>query len=220
MFVLFAVVVNTFRGYKKENQRLLRENSALVSELEQQKYFINTLHMDIKEKDRQLEVLLEESRQRGEGVRSEAVQSRGKVSERKATTIDDIILRESMVYGIDPRIIEGIVRVESNYKADTVGSLGEIGLMQILPSTGKWIATKFGEKYSRESLFRPEVNIKYGVWYFNYLIGLAEKWGYRDMEAIEVALLCYNRGEGNVRRDINKGKNPSNGYEKEVLRDW
>ena len=45
-----------------------------------------------------------------------------------------------------------------------------MGLMQILPSTGKWIAGKLGEKnFKKDMLWNPDVNIRYGTWYLNYL---------------------------------------------------
>ena len=42
----------------------------------------------------------------------------------------DVILQEARRAGLDPALVDAVVRVESDYRADTVGAAGEIGLMQ------------------------------------------------------------------------------------------
>ncbi len=39
----------------------------------------------------------------------------------------------SREHGLDPREVSAIITVESNWKADAIGGLGEIGLLQLRP---------------------------------------------------------------------------------------
>ena len=46
-----------------------------------------------------------------------------------------------------------------------------VGLMQVMPATGKWFARKLGTSISeREQLFDPERNIRTGAWYIGHLV--------------------------------------------------
>jgi len=74
-----------------------------------------------------------------------------------------------------------------------------VGLMQIMPDTGGWIAEKLGEDaYDEAWLTRPETNIRYGCWYLRYLLN-------RYDEHLGKALAAYNAGGTNVDKWI---KNP------------
>ena len=90
-------------------------------------------------------------------------------------------------FDIDPALVYAIIKVESNFKKDAVSSAGAIGLMQIIPSTAKWIAGELGENFDKENLFDPETNIKYGCFYLNYL--------YSKFEKMSAVLCAYNAGE-------------------------
>jgi hypothetical protein len=49
-------------------------------------------------------------------------------------------------FGLDPRILAAIITVETEWNPLAVGLHGERGLMQILPSTGEYLARKAGLK--------------------------------------------------------------------------
>lgn len=66
-------------------------------------------------------------------------------------------------------LAHAVITIESNYKASSLGKAGEIGLMQIKPTTAKLM----GYGGSRIGLFDPETNIKYGMKY----LGKARKLG-------------------------------------------
>ena len=62
--------------------------------------------------------------------------------------------------------------------------------MQLMPKTAEWLATTyFGESAKDISLYDPEVNIRYGVYYLQYLFSRFGSW--------EKAIIAYNWGEGN-----------------------
>ena len=82
----------------------------------------------------------------------------------------ELIARYAAEYALDPYLVTAIMRCESSNDPDAVSKKGAIGLMQIMPETGAWIAGKFDESYVDGCLFDPETNIRYGCWYLGYLL--------------------------------------------------
>jgi len=72
-----------------------------------------------------------------------------------------IISRYAASYGVPVLLAHAVIRIESNYRVNARGSAGEIGLMQIKPSTARMM----GYGGSTKGLFNPETNIKYGMKY-------------------------------------------------------
>ncbi len=64
-------------------------------------------------------------------------------------------------YNVPINLAHAVVRVESDYKARTKGAAGEIGLMQIKPSTARGL----GFKGSVHDLYDPATNLEYGMRY-------------------------------------------------------
>ena len=52
----------------------------------------------------------------------------------------DEIIEWSAAHDLDPAWVASIIRCESNFQPDAVSPAGAIGLMQIMPETGEWIA--------------------------------------------------------------------------------
>ncbi|WP_369725972.1 lytic transglycosylase domain-containing protein [Bradyrhizobium sp. LLZ17] len=77
--------------------------------------------------------------------------------------IRNIIERETAKTNLPADIAEAVVFVESGYNASTIGSVGEIGLMQVRPET----AAMLGFRGNNAELAEPEVNIHYGVLYLS-----------------------------------------------------
>ena len=74
----------------------------------------------------------------------------------------DMVREMSIREGVNPRLSACIVTNESNWDTNLIGAAGEIGLMQIMPDTGKWAATKVGlESYD---LHDPVHNLTIGMW--------------------------------------------------------
>lgn len=102
-------------------------------------------------------------------------------------------------FGLDENLIYAVMREESRFNEKDVSSSGAIGLMQILPSTGKWIMERLNIKYRGEAdLFDPAVNIQLGCWYLKYL---------RDKfnGDILLTIASYNGGPGLIERWITNG---------------
>jgi soluble lytic murein transglycosylase len=96
-------------------------------------------------------------------------------------------------YELDPYLVQAIMRCESSNDPTEVSGAGAIGLMQIMPDTGTWIAHKLGldDTYTQEQLSDPETSIRFGCWYINFLSG---RFDGRIMEIVA----AYNAGHGSV----------------------
>jgi len=101
------------------------------------------------------------------------------------------ILEYSEDYGVDQYLMFALIRTESAFDSSAVSSAGAIGLAQIMPETGQWLADKMQlETYSVEMLYIPEINIKLSCYYINLLIARFGSTG--------TALAAYNAGMGTV----------------------
>jgi soluble lytic murein transglycosylase len=96
------------------------------------------------------------------------------------------------LYNVDPLLIAAVIKTESNFNSKAVSERGAMGLMQIMPDTGAWVAGQMGEaNYDHDILFVPETNIKFGTW---YIADLAKEFGDNTV----LILAAYNGGRGNV----------------------
>src|SRR4029077_9125702 len=55
----------------------------------------------------------------------------------------------------DPMFAAGLIRQESTFQADAVSRADAIGLMQVLPKTGKLLAKQIKVRYAKNKLFEP-----------------------------------------------------------------
>ena len=83
---------------------------------------------------------------------------------------EDEINKYSAEYLLDPYFVSALICAESSFNKDAVSHRGAVGLMQIMPDTGAWVAEKIGlEGFSEEMLTDPATNIRLGCWYLRYL---------------------------------------------------
>jgi soluble lytic murein transglycosylase len=98
----------------------------------------------------------------------------------------------SYLFGVDPLLIEAVIKRESNMNPNAVSAKGAVGLMQLMPKTAHEISEQvFFSDYSQERLTDPEMNIFFGTFYLSKLLA------YYDYNLI-LALAAYNAGIGNV----------------------
>jgi soluble lytic murein transglycosylase-like protein len=88
-------------------------------------------------------------------------------------------------HGVDPNLVAAVMKVESNYNRQAKSSAGALGLMQLIPETGK--------RFGVSDFFDPRENIEGGVRYLKFL---------SDMFPgnIPLILAAYNSGENRVAR--------------------
>jgi Transglycosylase SLT domain len=96
-----------------------------------------------------------------------------------------LIKREAEKNGLPPDIADAVAAVESGYDPGAIGSIGEIGLMQVRPET----AVMLGFKGDLAELAKPDVNIHYGVTY------LSQAWRLANGDLCR-ALMKYRAGHG------------------------
>ncbi len=123
----------------------------------------------------------------------------------KAKHWDDVALRFPIKYSeqvklnakqrnLDPAIVFGLIRRESAFNEKARSPVGARGLMQIMPKTGRQIARELKEKWRAEnSLFNPELNVKYGTFYYKQLLNQ-----FNGHYALAAA--AYNAGPHRVKR--------------------
>jgi soluble lytic murein transglycosylase len=121
----------------------------------------------------------------------------------KADYWDDLALRFPVYYAsqvhnnaslhnLDPAIVFGLIRQESIFNKDAESAVGARGLMQVMPRTGMQIARDLKEKWlSDNSLFNPDVNVRYGAFYYKQLLR-------RFHGHFALAIAAYNAGSGRV----------------------
>jgi soluble lytic murein transglycosylase-like protein len=97
-----------------------------------------------------------------------------------------LVFSFSASYGIDHNIALAVIQHESGFNERAVGGHGEIGLMQLLPSSFPG--------YTRDELFKPEINIMLGI---KYLAEVKQACKHKEDKTY---LVCYNLG-------VTKGSN-------------
>lgn len=100
---------------------------------------------------------------------------------------------------LDPFLVASLIRQESEFNAAAVSHKNAVGLMQLLPVTGKKVAKE--EKlrhFNANQLFTPGVNLQLGTRYFKTMV---DKFG-----SFEYALAAYNAGSDRVEDWLSAGK--------------
>ena len=98
--------------------------------------------------------------------------------------------REAAKNDFDPMFAAGLIRQESTFQADAVSPKNAIGLMQVLPKTGKLLARQLKVRFTKNKLFEPDFNIEVGMAYIANLV--------RQTGAFEYAAAAYNAGEDRI----------------------
>jgi soluble lytic murein transglycosylase len=107
--------------------------------------------------------------------------------------------RFSVSNGLDPYLVASLIRQESEFNPLAVSRANAVGLMQLLPRTGKVVAHEVDlKRYNPTQLFTPAVNLQLGTRYFR---GMVEKFG----GSFEHALAAYNAGSDRVEEWMGQG---------------
>jgi soluble lytic murein transglycosylase len=93
---------------------------------------------------------------------------------------------------LDPTLVAAVIYAESRFDPNVRSSAGAVGLMQVLPETGDFIARSTGGRdFVRADLRDPDINVRYGTWLLDYLRT-------RYDGDVETALAAYHAGPTNV----------------------
>jgi soluble lytic murein transglycosylase len=108
--------------------------------------------------------------------------------------------KSSSANGLDPYLVASLIRQESEFNPNAVSRANAVGLMQLLPKTGKVVAKEVKlKRYSASQLYTPAVNLELGTHYFR---GMVDKFG----GSFEYALAAYNAGSERVDDWLAQGK--------------
>lgn len=118
----------------------------------------------------------------------------------RAADIAKTLIAEANKYHLDPIFLLAVIKTESRFNPLAQGRHGDVGLMQVLPKTGHWMAGRLKMK-GHIDLRDPIVNIKIGAAYFAFLRKHFGSKGSRYLAA-------YNMGIRNVHRLLKKDKEP------------
>jgi len=99
-------------------------------------------------------------------------------------------------FNIDKELIYAFMHQESMFNTSAKSNQGAVGLMQILPSTAKFITSSKDVKRNNSNILKvPEINLEVGQEYIEYLL---------DLEIVSNNLIylaaAYNGGPGNLKK--------------------
>ena len=95
----------------------------------------------------------------------------------------ELVTATAAKHGVDARVVNALIQVESAYHSRAVSPKGARGLMQVMPTTGR--------QYGALDLFDPKVNVDAGVRHLKKLLSRYD---------LPLALAAYNAGEAAVDR--------------------
>ena len=95
----------------------------------------------------------------------------------------ELVTSAAAKHGVDARVVNALIQVESAYHSRAVSPKGARGLMQVMPTTGR--------QYGALDLFDPKVNVDAGVRHLKKLLSRYD---------LPLALAAYNAGEAAVDR--------------------
>jgi soluble lytic murein transglycosylase len=103
----------------------------------------------------------------------------------------DLVIAESEAHHVDSLLMFALIRQESVFDDQVASWAGAVGLTQIIPSTGEWIAELMPwPEYQESDLKRAYLNAKFGTWFMARILEMTDG-------DIPAALAGYNGGPGN-----------------------
>ncbi len=110
-----------------------------------------------------------------------------------------LVSAEAVPQGLDPLLFLALVLQESQFNPHVTSWAGAVGLTQVMPETGAWIAQKLDvQDFEDDLLLRPVVAVRFGTWY------LAQALQRFDRSWL-AAVAAYNAGWTNVRAWVGDG---------------
>ncbi len=111
----------------------------------------------------------------------------------------DVIRKNAAGTSLDPYLVAALIAQESTFDATIKSHANAIGLMQIVPATGRQYARRLRiPRYSVGKLSDPSVNARIGTVYFADLVN--------RMGGVPYALASYNAGPGPWRGGWRSGR--------------
>ena len=107
------------------------------------------------------------------------------------TYFDDLVSAEAASYDLDALLVFALIRQESVFDDQVSSWAGAVGLAQVMPSTGDWIADMMPyPEFGEDLLKRAYVNVKFGAWFLDRILQ-------QTNGDVMTALAGYNGGPAN-----------------------
>lgn len=104
----------------------------------------------------------------------------------------DVFREQARVFDIEEAWVLGLVRQESRFIVNARSSAGAQGLMQLMPATARWVASRIGLNYSQARVIEVDTNVVLGTRYLKMVL--------EDLGHPVLASAAYNAGPGRARR--------------------
>ena len=123
----------------------------------------------------------------------------------------ELVIPQSLKWGVNPYLIWALMTVESSYNPDSVSTAEALGLLQVIPRTGLKNAELLGDDdFGHYDLLDEDVAIRHGVFYFAQLVRK-----FRGQELF--AMAGYNGGPHRVAEWIDmRGDMPMDEFVEEI----
>ncbi len=115
----------------------------------------------------------------------------------------NFVEKYSQSNNLSEEFVYAVILCESGFDKNAVSNVGAKGLMQIMPDTFDWIQWRLGESFPEEEIFEPETAIRYGCYFYGYLM---EKFGNEP-----TAVAAYHAGAACVSRWLEDERYSDNG---------
>lgn len=108
------------------------------------------------------------------------------------TPYRDRVERYSRMHQLEPNITYAVVRKESAFRSDATSPVGALGLMQVMPQTGRQVAQRLNVKLSSQAgLLDVDTNLRLGSAYLRAMLD-------RYQGNLVLAAAAYNAGPQRV----------------------
>ncbi|WP_431743959.1 lytic transglycosylase domain-containing protein [Pseudomonas sp.] len=104
---------------------------------------------------------------------------------RTTSSYDPLIDSVAREHHLDPRLLHAVIHVESRYQQDAISIKGAVGLMQVMPLTGR--------RFGYTDLSSAPNNLRAGAAYLKWLLDHFD-------HNLELSIAAYNAGEGAVKK--------------------
>jgi soluble lytic murein transglycosylase-like protein len=126
-------------------------------------------------------------------------------------TVAEAIVSESLAHDLDLELVLSLIRTESGFDNFATSHVGALGLMQVMPRTGEYMAERLGIDWEGpEDLFDPVTNVRIGT---AYLARLHKRYAGNWADA----LAAYNWGPARVDYRLARGRALPAAYFTKVL---
>lgn len=120
-------------------------------------------------------------------------------TEEEKAELAGVIFHESSRFGYDPLLVMAVILTESSFKKGQVSDAGARGIMQLMPSTGRDLASRTGIDWQgTDQLFDPVTNVRLGTLHlFEQILKFKD---------VRKGIIAYNLGETRLRGRLRQNR--------------